>query len=311
MDPPQPRVTSIIVTYQSRGTVAQALDALLPLHTAGFLKAIVVDNNSTDGTPAFISASYPWVRLSQNTSNLGFGTACNQALQAVTTPYILLLNPDAVLDAHALHLLVNFMEEHHRAGICAPAVQYGSGVFQHVGARTTPWKVLLAPLCSNWACRGRRYVLPGDRPFLTDWICGCTMLIRKRVIDEIGMFDQRFFLYFEETDLCFRAQQSGWEIWAVGESVGTHIGAASAKAGTEDCVDQSILKHYFESRFYYMTKHYGWFLAAVAEIGERLCLCVRAALNPLRRRPSVTLRQRLRAPFLRLPAHVDEARNDD
>jgi GT2 family glycosyltransferase len=133
------------------------------------------------------------------------------------------------------------------------------------------------------------------------------MLLRKKVIEEVGGFDPRFFLYFEETDLCNRAQQAGWELWTVGEAVCEHINAASAKATKARMMSGMISEHYFRSRFYYLIKHFGWPSAVAAEVGELSFMVVRAAVDTARGRKDTKLGPRLRSPILKLPTRVDGA----
>lgn len=298
------QVAAIIVTYQSRATISAALDALHEAYVVGLADVIVVDNVSSDGTADFVGKHYPWVTLLRNTSNVGFGRGCNQGIEYGSSPYILLLNPDAVVSFAALTTMIEFMDKHPRAGMCGPAVKEASGDLQPAGGLPTPWKIMLKPLLPRWASRGQRQVVPGEASAATDWICGSVMLLRRRVIDEIGGFDPRFFLYFEETDLCYRAQMSGWELWTVGESVCEHVNAASAKATSAPMIWGTISEHYFKSRFYYIRKHFGWPSAVAADIGELFFMFIRAAVELVRGKSYENLKLRLRGPVLQLPSQI-------
>ena len=168
---------------------------------------------------------------------------------------------------------------------------------------------MLKALLPGLAARGQRHVLPGEAPVETDWICGSIMLLRMWVIEEIGGFDPRFFLYFEDTDLCYRAMQAGWELWTVGEAVCRHVNAASAKSTKERMMWGTISEHYFRSRFYYMSKHFGLPRAVAAEVGEILFMHVRAAIDLIRGSANKNLKPRMKAPILKFPACVDNAKN--
>ncbi|KJS28618.1 MAG: hypothetical protein VR64_23870 [Desulfatitalea sp. BRH_c12] len=302
-----PATTVVIVTYNSRVTIGETLDALYDAFQSGCIACIVVDNASNDGTADFIADRYPWVILIRCSRNLGYGRGCNRSFEHVITRYLLFLNPDARIDLSALTSLTNFMESHPSAGMCGPAVIEASGGLQPSGGIPNPWKIMLKPLLPGWASRGQRHVAPGEPPVETDWICGSIMLLRKRVIDEIGGFDPRFFLYFEDTDLCYRTRQAGWELWTVGESVCTHVNAASAKTTKEHMMWGTISEHYFKSRFYYLTKHFGRPWAIIAEIGELSFMFFRATVDLLRGSNSKNLKPRLRSPILKLPARVNDA----
>lgn len=298
----RPQLTVVIVSYQSRDTIGATLDALRESYDAGLADAVVIDNASPDGTADFVATHFPWTTLVRNHNNVGFGRGCNQGFKCVATPYVLLLNPDAVIDLKALTVLVGFMISTPRTGICGPAVKETSGALQPAGGLPNPWKIMLRPLLPGWASSGQRHVVPGEAPAATDWVCGSVMLLRWKMIEEIGRFDPRFFLYFEETDLCYRAQRSGWEIWTVGEAVAGHVNAASAKTTKADMMWGTISEHYFKSRFYYLSKHFGRPAAVMAELGELFFMFMRAGVNLARGRSSRSLGPRLRAPILKLPA---------
>jgi N-acetylglucosaminyl-diphospho-decaprenol L-rhamnosyltransferase len=303
------RVTVVIVSYKSVATIGAALGALRDAQLAGLARVIVVDNASDDGTADYISRSFPSVEVVRNADNVGFGRGCNQGIALAKTPYILLLNPDAAIDAKSITVLTDFLDRNPRVGICGPSVIDASGALQPAGGLPKPWKVFLNPLFSKLANRGIRLVAPGEAPRATDSICGSIMLLRKEMIDGIGIFDPRFFLYFEETDLCLRAGKAGWEIWTVGEAVGKHVNAASTKQTKAEMVHDTISEHYYRSRYYYLLKHFGLPAAVLAEIGELGSLAAKSIIDSIRGRPQASVGARLRAPILRRPAlpnhHVD------
>jgi N-acetylglucosaminyl-diphospho-decaprenol L-rhamnosyltransferase len=299
-------VTVIIVTFRSRQTIAHTLEVLRSAADDRTVRVIVVDNASPDDTADLVADNFPWVQLIRSTHNVGFGRGCNLGIDQANSPYVLLLNPDATLDKISIQRLVDFMEQHRRVGICGPAVRDTCGTLQPSGPLPTPLKVALKPLLPGWAGRGQRHVAPGDPPMRSDWICGSIMLLRKEMLDVIGAFDPRFFLYYEETDLCFRARQHGWECWTVGEAVGRHINAASAKETNEPMIWGTLSEHYFRSRFYFFSKHYGLIRAIVAEVGEFGSMVLRAILNRMRGKSYPYLRPRLSAPFLKSPRQVIE-----
>src|SRR5262245_54417620 len=170
-----PHTTAVIVTYQSRQTIARNLDALREIHAQGRLHCVVVDNASTDGTPDFVRETYGWVELIESPTNLGYGRGCNLGFERVTTPLVLFMNPDAVLGAEALETLVEFMESHPRAALAAPALVDSRGEAQPVGGRPTPWRIVR----NSVRPPPRTLLEPGSAAFPTDWICGAVMLARS------------------------------------------------------------------------------------------------------------------------------------
>ncbi|NHA15374.1 glycosyltransferase family 2 protein [Thioalkalivibrio sp. XN279] len=301
-----PRVTAVIVTYESSDTIDAALRALRLGYEAGMLEAIVVDNASSDGTPEQVARNHPWATLVHSGGNLGYGRGCNLGFERANTPYLLVMNPDAVVEVEALDTLVRFMDAHEKAGLCGPAVVEGSGRLQLSGAMLTPVSIMLKPILPRLAGPRMRSVEPGESPMRTNWICGSIMLIRRPMIDELRGFDPRFFLYFEETDLCKRAAEADWEIWTVGEATCRHVAGASAGVTGESLVQGAIAKHFFESRFYYLVKHHGRVPAVAAELGELCAMSLRALIERLRGRPYPNLGLRWRAPILKQPAQPED-----
>jgi GT2 family glycosyltransferase len=183
-------------------------------------------------------------------------------------------------------------------GLVAPAIQEGEHV-QEAGALTTPATILRQAL--GLRLRERRRIRPGEAPFATDWLCGALLLGRTGQLRELGGFDPRFFLYFEETDLCRRMLRRGLELWAVGEAVAVHEGGGSTARSRVDLVGGCIPEHFFRSRYYYLVKHWSRLIAVPTELAELTVLGVRWVLRRLRGRHVDDLRVRLRRPILRLP----------
>jgi N-acetylglucosaminyl-diphospho-decaprenol L-rhamnosyltransferase len=293
--------TAVIVTYNSRGHINNALAALRTAHDAGCLQCVVVDNASTDGTADLVAANHPWVNLVHSKENLGFGCGCNLGFQQVATPYLLIHNPDAMMDHQALQIMMDFMESRRQAGIVAPAIVEGGSRLQAAGLMTSPAGLLRSAFGFDNPIHEKRLIIPGSPPFQTPWICGAVMLIRSELFRRLGGFDPRFFLYFEETDFCRRAALADQEIWAVGEAVARHVGGASARGTGQNLQSSCIAEHYYRSRFYYLVKHFGWFRA----VGTETLFGAAQYLKSLRR-PELGIAIKDR-PFLRFPAKPKDA----
>ena len=306
MNPQQASITVVIVTYCSRGTIGEALDAQREAVDGGLARVVVVDNASTDDTAAFIEESYPWVTLIRSKENLGYGRGCNLGFEQATTPYVLICNPDAVVSASAMGSMLDFLERTPQAGIVAPAIREGGASLQDAGLMTTPGSLLRSALAMGDAYRQRRTIKPGEKPFRTDWVCGAVMLIRSELFRALGGFDPRFFLYFEETDLCRRASARGAELWALGEAVVDHVGGASAKATGESLERSCIAQHFYRSRFYYLIKHFGWVQAISVEALVAAVGLARALRDRVLGRGAAG-QPRPRRPLFRLPAVPEDA----
>lgn len=298
-----PDVAVVVVSYNTREDLGACLRSLAST-AANTLEVVVVDNASRDGTPAFIRERYPWVRVIEPGANLGFGRGCNLGLAAVTTPYVLFLNPDAVMPVESLRKLVAFMDRTPKALMSAPATEnYGGKEWQAAGGLPTPMTILRAALGRRGRPNFQRTIHAGEAPFRADWLGGGIMLIRCDGMRQLGGFDPRFFLYFDETDLCKRAIAVGHELWAVGEATARHAGGTAAKASGERMYRASIAEHYFRSRFYYLIKHFGWFAAVFTEATELAILAARSLAKKALSRGGREFAERLSGPVMRLPDH--------
>jgi len=298
-------VTAVIVTYRSRRTVEACLASIKPSKESGLMEAVVVDNDSGDGTADYVREQFPWVKVVEAGSNLGFGRGCNLGFEHVETPYTLFLNPDATLPREALETLLDFMGSRPRAGICAPSIREADGAMQVAGVLPTP-RALIREAMGLDGYPSMRKIEAGAEPFRTNWLCGAILLVRSEVFRRVKGFDPRFFLYFEETDLCRRLMNEGLELWAVGAARAEHECGASTKVLGSLMTEQCVSEHFFRSRFYYLIKHHGWLAATAAEAGAIPLLGVRALLErSLGRTDDGAFMTRLASPILRLPDRVD------
>jgi N-acetylglucosaminyl-diphospho-decaprenol L-rhamnosyltransferase len=295
-------VTAIIVTYQSARTIRDALAAARRCHDAGLLELVVVDNASRDATSEILEREAGWARVLLEPTNHGFGRGCNIGLEHVRSPYTLFLNPDAAIEPPALRTMLEFMEQRASAGIVGPATLCGSKVspeLQPTGPYPTPWSVVreAAPFLRRRSSAVT--IVPGAPPMRTSWVCGALLMIRSSLARRLRGFDPRFFLYWEEIDLCRRAEYAGYENWVLGTAVAKHVVGASSGGATR--FGTAVAKHYYQSRYYYMAKHHGWLAATAAEVGEFVVLGLESVLDGLRGRGLERLRPRLQAALLSLP----------
>ncbi|MBL4689362.1 MAG: glycosyltransferase family 2 protein, partial [Nannocystaceae bacterium] len=230
---------------------------------------------------------------------------CNAGFAHVETEYVLFLNPDAVLEPDALRVMLAFMEAHPRCGLSGPAMLYPGGGLQAAGMLLTPSGVIKAAAGLGLrAFPTRREIEPGSAPFITNWVCGACMLLPTAVYREVGMMDSRFFLYFEETDLCQKIRAHGYEIFALGEAVIGHEGGASAKDSGRTLNEGCIAEFFFASRYYYLTKNFGRVPAVASELGELALLAGRTLFDRARRMDRNLLRERLEGPVFRAPKRL-------
>jgi hypothetical protein len=219
----------ILVNWKLKQQTARCLDSLACLPEPH--RILVVDNGSHDGSVEYFHAHYPQVSVLPLPENLGFGAACNRAIQSVwadrSWAYILLVNNDATLHPAALGHLLQAAQEHPQAGIFGPKMYYAAAPERlwYAGARRR-WGVLAA------ADTGRGQVDRGqfDQRTHIDFVFGAGMFIRRAVLETVGLFDERFFLYLEDLDLCLRAQKTGFGLRFVPQARLWHQVSASTEA---------------------------------------------------------------------------------
>ncbi len=259
---PQPDLSLVIVSYQTRELLDRCLASLVRLSGAPSLEIWVVDNASSDGTVEWIREHYPSVHLIANAVNRGFAAANHQALCQAAGRYVMLLNPDTELPAaqpNALELLVSFMEAHPRAGACGPRLSYGDGSLQHSAFRfPTLAQVYLDLFPTNWRLNesrlnGRypRQSYQAGQPFQVDHPLGAAFLVRREAAVQVGSLDEAFFIYAEEVDWARRLRGAGWEIWCVPQAEIIHHEAQS----TRQFRDRMFIE-LWRARFHLFEKHY-------------------------------------------------------
>ena len=300
----RPRVRAVIITYQSEGVISAALEALEPAYRNGLLECRVVDNASTDGTAERV-ARYPWVELVASPFNVGFGRGANLGAYQATTEFVLVLNADAVLPLDALERLLAEMDARPGAGVVAPALQNEDGGFHDVRPLPTPGSILRAALPFSGGPAGVELLSAGDPARRVAWVPGAVLLVRRELFESCGGFDDRFFLYFEETDFLRRAARTRWpEVWAVGEAHARHVGGASTRSSEGGKVHGDLARYFFPSRLHYLSKEHGVVAAALVDLLEWVLLFLRELLRRLAGRGPGKLAERRAGPFWTWPGPV-------
>jgi GT2 family glycosyltransferase len=181
------------------------------------LEIIVVDNDSGDGDEAYLKKYHPEIKYIQNSKNIGMGAGTNVGIRAAAGEFILVMNPDIFIRGGVLEKLPDFLRKNEDVGIVAPQLLNADGTMQY---SCYAWHGLLTPIYRRtflgkfpWAKKDLAEFLMTDWNHSStrdvDWIQGSCWLVRRELFDEIGMFDDRFFMYFEDTDFCRRVWNSG------------------------------------------------------------------------------------------------------
>ena len=230
-----PDITVVVVSYNTGHLLDRLFSALAAAQGSLRIQTIVVDNASRDNSVELLRNKYPTVELIENPTNPGFGRANNQALPRIRGQYVLLLNTDAFVSPDTLVKTLSFMEANPQCGILGVKLVGEDGTLQpSCRYFPTPWNVFLVSTGLNRFFPNTRLVddMKWDHNSIRecDWVPGCYYLTRKQLVDQIGLFDPRFFLYYEEVDHCRRAHQAGWKVYFYPKTQVVHIGGESAKA---------------------------------------------------------------------------------
>ena len=201
-------------------------------------ETIVVDNASSDDSAAMVRQDFSDVQLIENRRNVGFALANNQGIVHSRGRYLLLLNSDTVVHPGAVQTMIDFMDGHPEIGACGPRLLNGDGSLQpSAHPMLTPgrefWRLsFLEQLSPQAAYPVQRWDTVTPRP--VEVIKGACLVLRRAALDQIGLLDDRYFMYTEEVDLCYRLAQVGWQLWYVPQPVVTHFGEASSKQMREE-----------------------------------------------------------------------------
>jgi GT2 family glycosyltransferase len=214
-------ISIIILNYKSKG---DTLNCLKSIREADFgslkYEVVVVDNNSGDQLGNILAWQYPEVKFIQNKKNVGFGAGNNAGIKRAKGKYVVVMNPDTIAFRDTFLKLYKYMQAHPEVGVVGPQQLNPDKTIQ---ASCYRWYSLLTPLYRRTPL-GRLFFARRDLDrFLmkdfdhqskrkVDWLLGSFLFMRRQALDEIGLFDERFFLYFEDTDLCRRFHQAGWQV---------------------------------------------------------------------------------------------------
>ncbi len=207
-----------IVSFRSRDLLRNCL-ASLGLHPPTVpLHVVVVDNDSRDGTPEMVSREFSEVTLVTAPTNIGFARATNIAIRQGSAEYVLALNPDAEMRSGTLDALLRLMDEHPEIGICGCRLERPDGSFDHASRRSFPTILgalghLLGPGRHRSGGRLAQYRAVEVERGPVDAVNGAFMLMRRSMLDDIGLFDEAYWMYMEDLDLCYRARTAGWITW--------------------------------------------------------------------------------------------------
>lgn len=281
---PSPQVAVIVVSYNTRDLLLECLSSVIQSTNPAEVEIVVVDNDSNDGSADAVRQTYPQVATILNQANLGFGVACNQAIMATAAPLILLLNSDARLTSESFGTLCDAINLNDR---CAAA---GCRILNSDGVETINTRNFLTPFNQSLELLGvvgrlnsrylKRSYRPGPDPHQldckVDWIDGACLMLRRRALDEVGVFDEQFFMYSEDEDLCFRLRSHGWTVCYSARGSAIHHGAASTRENKSE-----MLQQFYSSQILFLLKHRGKVSLLLYLVSMKVVLLLKRFLHPL------------------------------
>ena len=265
------KLSIVIVSYNVRDYLENCLQSVSRALEGIEGEVFVVDNHSDDDSVETVRAQYPWVRLIENQENMGFSRANNIAIRESRGEYVLLLNPDTIVEEATLREVLRFMEEHPKAG--------GAGVMMHNAdgslapesrrALPTPWVSCLKML--GFTKRYYMSHLPWDQPGRIEVISGAFCFLRKKALDEVGLLDEDFFMYGEDIDLSYRLMKGGWENWYLPYPI-THFKGKSTQKS-----DYRYVHIFYKAMLIFFRKHYSH-LSLFYALPVKMAIYFRAAI---------------------------------
>lgn len=291
------KLSVIIVNYNVKYFIEVCLHSVFRAAEGIDTEVIVVDNNSMDDSCAMIKAKYPQVTLIENKENTGFGHANNQGVAIAKGEYILFVNPDTVMPEDFLQKMVGYMDQHPEAGSAGPKLIDGRGVYAPDGKKSFPslsvaiFKTTgVNKIFSKSPYFNKYYAVhvAEDEVAEVDILSGCCMLVRHSVIKEVGgAFDEAYFMYCEDFDLCYRIQQAGYKNIYYPETTLIHYKGESTKKATishvrifNDALSTFVRKHYSKTNagLFIMLINIGIVLRAILSVIKQVLKVLRMPL---------------------------------
>lgn len=269
----------IIVSYNTRSTTRKCLEVLECHRPTRSFEVILVDNASTDGSADMVERDFPWVRLVRLSSNKGFAGGNNEGIRRSAGRYVLLLNSDAFVGESVIDSSIEYMEKNPSIGVLGCTLTGEDGSMQ-ASARMLPCITNKVLSLTGLAKRFPRSRIFGrvdytwwdhSHPLKVGWVVGAYFLIRREVLERVGMLDERYFLYFEEVDFCRAVATAGWDVVYYPHARVVHLGGQSIVTSGKNVSSsgRQLIEHRIKSELRYYRKWDGIatvVLAALVEI---------------------------------------------
>lgn len=255
------KLSICIVSWNASDLLKKCLSSVYKFPPKCDFEVFVADNNSSDGTPDMVASNFPQVLLIKNKENLGFAKANNQIIEKARGRYLLLLNPDTEVFEGSIDVLMEFLDKNMDAGVVAPKLINSDGTLQRscmgfptLGAMAM--RQLFLEALAPFNPYTKKYLMSDfnhDKTSEVDQPMGACLLVRKGIIDKLGAFDPKYYMFFDEVDLCFRIKKAGWKIFFAPASTVMHHGGTAVKKWSPF----KLSKVWTASRNHYFRKHHG------------------------------------------------------
>ncbi len=225
---------AVVVNFEAGALLEACVRSVLADDSAGAVELVVVDNASRDGSLGALAKAFPDVQVVHSPGNVGYASAANLGIAATRAPVVAVLNPDTRLEPGSARAMLDRIESQPRLAAVGPRIKNNDGS-DYPSARTDPSipvAVMHGTLGAWWptnpfTTRYRQLDADPERPRAVDWISGAAVWLRRTALDAVGGWDERYFMYFEDVDLCFRLREAGWEVAYDPAGVVWHVQGAS------------------------------------------------------------------------------------
>lgn len=280
-------ISVCIVSWNTKGLLRKCIQSIYDKTSGLNYEIIVVDNNSRDGSPDMVAQEYPECKIIRAGQNLGFARANNLAVRQAASQYILYLNPDTELKTNAIYGMFKYLEKNCQYGAVGCKLLNTDGTIQYTCARLFP-----SPFNQFCELAGLNRLFPNTPMFSAiemhywdhngsmgvDCISGACMMMKKKLVDSLGGFDENIFMYAEDVDLCYRIKKKGWKIYYLAEEEIVHHVAASTKQKSNRHFSTIKIR---ESNAYYLKKHFGQSMAFRYRAAVLLGCAIRLGIIPV------------------------------
>lgn len=281
-----PDMSVVVVCWNNKAYLEPCLRSLFEANLRSRFDVVVVDNGSTDGSPAMVRERFPQVQLIQNDHNAGLSRASNQGIHATAGRHVMLLNDDTLVNGPSLDALVTFLDTTPDAAAVGGRLLNPDGSFQaaSVDFSTLREEFLIASRLGEWLWPGYPSCVAADRVTPVDWIGSACLLLRRAALAQVGLLDEEYFIYGDEADLQYRLRRAGWKVYYLPSVTTIHFGGRSMNRWRRR-------KMVYRGKLLFYRKHYGWLrttilrsMFAVLSAGKLLCWCVAATVPHWRER---------------------------